>query len=59
MLQRVALFAVQTEEYADRLKQLGVAPGRAHVTGNVKYDGVETSRHNSRTRPLRELTAAA
>jgi 3-deoxy-D-manno-octulosonic-acid transferase len=55
MLRSVALFAVQTEEYAAHLKQLGVAPERVRVTGNVKYDGVETSRHNSRTRPLREL----
>lgn len=38
VLQKFALLAVQTEEHAERLRALGVAPERLHVTGNMKYD---------------------
>jgi 3-deoxy-D-manno-octulosonic-acid transferase len=37
-LAKLAVLAVQTEEHAARLKALGVAAGRLHVTGNMKYD---------------------
>jgi 3-deoxy-D-manno-octulosonic-acid transferase len=39
---RVNLFAVQTDEYAGRIRALGVDPGRVHVTGSLKYDAVPT-----------------
>lgn len=38
----VGLFAMQTEEYAARIRSLGVASERVHVTGSVKYDTVCT-----------------
>jgi 3-deoxy-D-manno-octulosonic-acid transferase len=38
VLAKFAVLAMQTEEHATRLRQLGVAPGRLHVTGNMKYD---------------------
>jgi 3-deoxy-D-manno-octulosonic-acid transferase len=50
---RLDLCAVQTEEYAACYRALGVAPQRVHVTGSVKYDGVETDRQNPRTEELR------
>jgi 3-deoxy-D-manno-octulosonic-acid transferase len=39
---RVRLFAMQTEEYAARIRGLGVPSDRIHVTGSVKYDTVKT-----------------
>jgi 3-deoxy-D-manno-octulosonic-acid transferase len=38
VLGKLAVLAVQTEEHAERLKALGVAAERVHVTGNMKYD---------------------
>ena len=38
LLRRLPLLAVQTEEHAGRLRALGVAAERVHVTGNMKYD---------------------
>src|SRR5438477_483577 len=35
----VTRFAVQDEEYADRLRRLGVPAAKVVVTGSVKYDG--------------------
>jgi 3-deoxy-D-manno-octulosonic-acid transferase len=52
---RVDLFAVQTEEYGANMRALGAPPGRVHVTGSVKYDGVESDRANPRTQELRRL----
>jgi 3-deoxy-D-manno-octulosonic-acid transferase len=54
---RISLFAVQTEEYAAAFRALGAPHGRVHVTGSVKYDGIEMDRHNPRTRELRRLLA--
>ena len=38
MLNRITVFCVQTQEYADRLLSLGVRPEKVRVTGNLKYD---------------------
>lgn len=38
VLSRVSLFAMQTEDDADRVASLGADPARIRVTGNVKYD---------------------
>jgi 3-deoxy-D-manno-octulosonic-acid transferase len=38
VLAKLAVLAVQTEEHAQRLRSLGVAAARLHVTGNMKYD---------------------
>ena len=37
-LDRVAVICVQTETYADRVVELGAAPERVVVTGNMKFD---------------------
>jgi 3-deoxy-D-manno-octulosonic-acid transferase len=55
LLRRLDLLAVQTEEYADALRDLGAEPTAVHVTGNVKYDGVTTRRDNPQTQRLRTL----
>ncbi len=55
LLRQIHLFAVQTSEYAGYLHALGMTPGRVHVTGSVKYDGVNMDRENPRTVALREL----
>ncbi len=52
-LRRLDLVAAQSEEYAHRFIKLGVDASRVHVTGSVKYDGLETDRGNPRTRELR------
>ena len=45
--------AVQNETYAGRLQALGAEPGRIVVTGNIKFDRVESDRANPRTMELR------
>jgi 3-deoxy-D-manno-octulosonic-acid transferase len=55
LLDPVDLFAVQTEEYAENLRAMGVNPSRIQVTGSVKYDGVTIDRGNPRTETLRRL----
>lgn len=51
----VDVIAAQNEEYAANFRDLGAAPQRVHVTGSVKYDGVQADRHNPRTQDLRRL----
>src|SRR5205807_7019460 len=48
-----------TEDYADAFRKLGVPPACVHVTGSVKYDGVETNRANPRTQQLAGLFGLA
>lgn len=55
----IDLWAVQTEEYAACFRNLGVPAGRIHVTGSIKYDGVEGDRDNPRTRQLQDLFKVA
>jgi 3-deoxy-D-manno-octulosonic-acid transferase len=52
VLQCCQSLAVQSETYAERLRQLGAPPERITVTGSIKFDGVQTNRNNSRTREL-------
>jgi 3-deoxy-D-manno-octulosonic-acid transferase len=52
---KVDLLAVQTEEYAGCFRALGAPADRVHVTGSVKYDGVNGDRPNPRTDELRRL----
>jgi 3-deoxy-D-manno-octulosonic-acid transferase len=51
----VDLIAAQTEVYAAGYRALGAVPGRVHVTGSVKYDGVRTERGNPDTQALGRL----
>jgi 3-deoxy-D-manno-octulosonic-acid transferase len=58
-LRRFARLGVQTEEYRQRLMQLGACGQRTVVTGSVKFDGVEADRDNPRTRGLRAALGIA
>jgi 3-deoxy-D-manno-octulosonic-acid transferase len=40
---RIHTFAVQTERYAERLRDLGVPAAKVVVTGNMKHDTIDTS----------------
>jgi 3-deoxy-D-manno-octulosonic-acid transferase len=53
----VTRFAVQEQEYADRLRQLGVATDRLTITGSIKYDGACGERDTPKTRELARLLA--
>jgi 3-deoxy-D-manno-octulosonic-acid transferase len=55
VMRSVSVFAAQTEEYAANYRALGAE--NVHVTGSVKYDGVEGNRDNLKTRDLRRLLA--
>jgi 3-deoxy-D-manno-octulosonic-acid transferase len=55
ILRRIGCFCVQTQEYAEAFRKLGVDPERIHVTGSVKYDGVNGDRQSQRTRELARL----
>jgi 3-deoxy-D-manno-octulosonic-acid transferase len=59
LFDRVAMFGMQSETYADNLRRLGVAAGRVRVTGSVKYDGVLPDRDNPKTADLRRLLGIA
>jgi len=39
---RVRRWLMQSEDYAERARAIGVEPARVEVTGNLKYDGVDT-----------------
>jgi len=51
--------AVQTEEYAARLIALGVPADRVTVTGNIKFDRVQSNRRNPKTEELRRFFGIA
>jgi len=55
LLDRVSLWGVQSDEYAERLRQLGVPPERIQVTGSIKYDGACSERDTAKTAELRRL----
>jgi 3-deoxy-D-manno-octulosonic-acid transferase len=57
MFQSVDLFAVQTDEYAESIKSLGVMATKVAVTGSVKYDGLTCDRNNAKTAALARLFA--
>ena len=49
------LLAVQNSEYADRLWALGAPSELLHLTGSIKFDGVQVDRSNSKTAELRQF----
>ncbi|HYT90596.1 MAG TPA: 3-deoxy-D-manno-octulosonic acid transferase [Gemmataceae bacterium] len=57
LFNRLDLCVAQTDEYAVHFQALGVAAGKVHVTGSVKYDGACADRDNPRTCALRRLLA--
>ena len=50
---RLDFAAVQNEIYGKRIADLGLSEQRIHVTGSIKFDGLETNRNNPRTDELR------
>jgi 3-deoxy-D-manno-octulosonic-acid transferase len=59
MFRHVDAFAVQSPDYADRLRQLGVDAGKLTVTGSVKYDGATGDRDTPKARELRRALGLA
>jgi 3-deoxy-D-manno-octulosonic-acid transferase len=53
---RISLYCVQLEEYAERFRQLGGAPERVVVTGNLKADGFAATTGERARQRLQELT---
>ncbi len=51
----IELFAMQTEDYAQAIRDLGIPADRVHVSGSVKYDGVNGDRNHPRCAQLRQL----
>ncbi|MAT14915.1 MAG: 3-deoxy-D-manno-octulosonic acid transferase [Planctomyces sp.] len=54
LLPTFSLLATQSELYAERLRSLGAPQDRLHVTGSIKFDGVQTERNNERTSEIRD-----
>ena len=54
VLESFDLLAVQNDTYRDRLRLLGAPAPRLVVTGNIKFDRVESNRKNPRTLELRQ-----
>lgn len=52
---RVKRWLVQTEEYAARLKSLGVNPDVIEIAGNMKYDAIDTSPVDERQKIRKSL----
>ncbi|MCU0704876.1 MAG: 3-deoxy-D-manno-octulosonic acid transferase [Fimbriiglobus sp.] len=57
LFRHVTTFAVQTEEYADRLRQLGVRERQIRVTGSIKFDGATGDRNTLKGRELERVLA--
>jgi 3-deoxy-D-manno-octulosonic-acid transferase len=53
LLETCSLIAAQNSVSAKRFLDLGAPPARVFVTGNIKFDGVETHRSHPRTEELR------
>lgn len=49
----IDMYCVQDEEYARRLRDLGVSPAKVRVTGNMKYDNVKLKQPSTRSERLR------
>jgi 3-deoxy-D-manno-octulosonic-acid transferase len=58
-LDLLSIYCVQDRVYQQRLTDLGVAPARVHVTGNMKYDSVVMGRHAEAAALLRPWLAPA
>ncbi len=52
-LRKASLFAVQTEDHAERFRGLGVRSDTVHVTGNMKYDLSDATDGREERRKLR------
>ncbi|RUL87382.1 3-deoxy-D-manno-octulosonic acid transferase [Tautonia sociabilis] len=52
-LRRLDAVAAQSEESAERFRDIGVPADRLTVTGSIKYDGLDGDRQSSRVRSAR------
>lgn len=59
VLESFNVLAVQNETYGQRLEALGAPASRIAVTGNIKFDRVESNRQNARTQELRRAFGIA
>lgn len=50
---RLRLVVAQSEQYAQRFRELGVWAERVKVAGSIKFDAVKTDRHQKATADLR------
>ena len=57
LFRHVSAFAVQSAEYAERLRQFGVSEDKLSVCGSVKYDGATGDRDTPKGRELRRVLA--
>ena len=55
ILSMIDVVAAQNVEYADRFRALGAPDHGLHVTGSMKFDGVQTDRQNKNTQRLAAL----
>jgi 3-deoxy-D-manno-octulosonic-acid transferase len=55
MFKAVSLASAQSHACAQRLQMLGVPATKIHVTGSVKFDGIECRTDNPKTQLLRKL----
>ena len=55
LLRQIDLVAAQNETYADRFLTLGAMSAAVQVTGSMKFDGVQSDRHNAATQRLATL----
>ncbi len=58
LFDKVARFAIQDEDYAQRFRQLGVAHEKLSTTGSVKYDGASGERDTPQSRELARLLSS-
>ena len=58
VLEPVELFLAQSEQDAARLREIGAAPGRVEVAGNVKFDAAEPVENDAVRRLAEHLQAA-
>jgi len=55
MFGKLSEIAVQDQTYAKRFVDLGADPESVTVTGNLKYDSIETNRSNPKTENCRQI----
>jgi len=56
---RIKRWLVQSDEYATRLKSLGVKPDAIEISGNIKYDAIDTKLVDERSKIRKSLGIAA
>jgi 3-deoxy-D-manno-octulosonic-acid transferase len=55
VLRKLSRIAAQSEEYAERFKQLGADAAKVVVTGSLKFDGAQTDRNHASVVRFRQL----